>query len=126
MLPEWKADSRIVDASKYPEMQDLLLISDVVISDYSSLVGDYVLLNRPVVLYVPDLDNYKSSRGLNFDVEKSPFKYAKNAKDLFQTIIDFKESDAPENCKQILDFYGHVCENGTASEQACQWILDRV
>ena len=126
MLPEWKTDSRIVDASKYPEMQDLLLISDVVISDYSSLVGDYVLLNRPVVLYVPDLDDYKSSRGLNFDVEKSPFKYAKNAKDLFQTIIDFNESDAPENCKQILDFYGHVCETGHASEQACQWILDRV
>ena len=115
MQPDWKADSRIVDASKYPEMQDLLLVSDMVISDYSSLVGDYVLLNRPVVLYVPDLDDYKSSRGLNFDIEKSPFRYAKNAKDLFQTILDFKESDAPENCRQILDFYGHVCENGTAS-----------
>ncbi len=126
MQPDWKADSRIVDASKYPEMQDLLLVSDMVISDYSSLVGDYVLLNRPVVLYVPDLGDYKSSRGLNFDIEKSPFRYAKNAKDLFQTILDFKESDAPENCRQILDFYGHVCENGTASEQACKWILDRV
>ena len=126
MQPEWKNDSRIVDASKYPEMQDLLLISDMVISDYSSLVGDFVLLNRPVVLYVPDLDDYKSSRGLNFDLEKSPFKYAKNAKDLFQIILDFKESDAAENCKKILDFYGRVCENGNASEQACQWILDRV
>ena len=126
MQPEWKADSRIVDASKYPEMQDILLISDMVISDYSSLVGDYVLLNRPVVLYVPDLDDYKSGRGLNFDIEKSPFRYAKNAKDLFQVILDFKESDAPENCKEILDFYGHVCETGRASEQACKWILDRV
>lgn len=122
----WSKDSRIVDASSYPEMQDILLISDVVISDYSSLVGDYVLLGKPTVLYVPDLDEYKSGRGLYFDIEKSPFKFAQTANELFDIIEQMDENTAKENCKAVLDFYGHVCEKGNASELAAKWILGRV
>ena len=122
----WNRDRRIVNASGYPEMQDILLASDVVISDYSSLVGDYVLLNRPVFLYVPDLEEYKSGRGLYFDIEKSPFWYARSEAELFEKIIDVDAESAKKNCHDILDFYGHVCEKGNASEQVCSWILDRV
>lgn len=122
----WSKDPRIVNASSYPEMQDILLVSDIVISDYSSLVGDYVLLNRPVILYVPDLEEYKSGRGLYFDLEQSPFAYAVNESELFEKILNAVSADASQNCKDILDFYGHVCEDGSASEQACRWIMGKV
>lgn len=121
----WSKDPRIINASSYPEMQDILLVSDIVVSDYSSLVGDYVLLNRPVILYVPDLEEYKSGRGLYFDIEQSPFVYATNEEDLFKKVLDVPSMNVIQNCKDILDFYGHVCENGTASEQACKWIMSR-
>lgn len=121
----WSKDPRIVNASSYPEMQDILLVSDVVISDYSSLVGDFVLLNRPVVLYVPDLEEYKEGRGLYFDIEKSPFVYATDERELFEKVLEVSKKDASDNCRDILNFYGHVCENGTASEQTCNWILNK-
>jgi CDP-glycerol glycerophosphotransferase len=121
----WNRDRRIINASSYPEMQDILFASDIVISDYSSLVGDYVLLNRPVFLYVPDLEEYKSGRGLYFDIEKSPFWYARSEAELFEKILNVDAESARKNCRDILDFYGHVCEKGNASEQVCQWILGR-
>jgi CDP-glycerol glycerophosphotransferase len=125
MQTQWNNDKRIIDASSYPEMQDILLISDVVISDYSSLVGDFILLRRPIFLYVPDLEEYKEGRGLYFDIQKSPFIFATNTSDLFQKILDSNEAVAKQNCEDILNFYGNVCENGTASEQAANWILNK-
>lgn len=122
----WNKDPRIVNASSYPEMQDILLASDVVVSDYSSLVGDYVLLGRPTFLYVPDLEEYKTGRGLYFDIEKSPFWYSTTESDLFEKILTVDAEAAKQNCKDILNFYGHVCEKGNASEQVCNWILSRI
>lgn len=122
----WENDERIFNVSKYPEMAELLLLSDVVISDYSSLVGDYVLQKRPVVLYVPDLENYKAGRGLNFDLEKSPFVYAQDETDLFDKIVNLDETSAKKNCEDILDFYGHVADDGHATERVTSFILEKL
>lgn len=121
----WTNDTRIIDVSAYSDMQDLLLISDIVISDYSSLVGDYALLSRPIVLYVPDVEEYKAGKGLYFDLEKSPYVLAKNETELFEKIISFTLEQASSNCRKILEFYGNVVENGLASEKAVRWILQR-
>jgi CDP-glycerol glycerophosphotransferase len=45
---------------------------------------------------------------------------------LFEKILNVDENLAKKNCRDILDFYGHVCEKGTASEQVCRWILGKV
>lgn len=121
---EYSTDARIMNASAYPDMQELLLISDVVISDYSSLVGDFALLERPIILYVPDLEEYVGSRGLCFNLKESPFVFATDGAELFEKVLKFDAESAKENCRQILDFYGNVHENGTASEQVCKWILE--
>jgi CDP-glycerol glycerophosphotransferase len=46
------------DVSKEDEMANLLLVSDVLVTDYSSVAFDYGLLRRPMVFYAPDLDHY--------------------------------------------------------------------
>jgi len=47
----------------------LLVLSDVMISDYSSIVTDYVLLDKPVIFYIPDYKNYTQiSRSLYYDI----------------------------------------------------------
>lgn len=58
-----------MDFSDYSNINDLLLISDVVITDYSSLIFDYSVLDRQLILFQYDLDEYSSERGFMFDIK---------------------------------------------------------
>ncbi|MBP2707614.1 CDP-glycerol glycerophosphotransferase family protein [Microbispora sp. RL4-1S] len=58
-----------IDVTTYPDMADLLLIADVLVTDYSAVMFDFVATGRPVVLFTPDMAKYKSSRGLYLDLE---------------------------------------------------------
>lgn len=49
----------VIDVSQYPVVEDLMAISDVLISDYSSIFYDFKLTARPSVVYVPDLEQYR-------------------------------------------------------------------
>jgi CDP-glycerol glycerophosphotransferase len=57
----------VVDVSSYPEINDLILACDVAILDYSSLRFDWMLTNKPVLFFVPDLANYLSARTVLFE-----------------------------------------------------------
>ncbi|WP_326635689.1 bifunctional glycosyltransferase family 2 protein/CDP-glycerol:glycerophosphate glycerophosphotransferase [Streptosporangium sp. NBC_01755] len=57
------------DASEYPEVNDLMLASDVLVTDYSSIMFDYACLGRPILYYVDDHERYASAqRGVCFDL----------------------------------------------------------
>ncbi|MER3390923.1 MAG: CDP-glycerol glycerophosphotransferase family protein, partial [Microcella pacifica] len=59
----------IVDATTYPDVADLLLAADVVVTDYSSIMFDLAATDTPVILFTPDLDRYADElRGFYFDV----------------------------------------------------------
>lgn len=58
----------IFNMFKYPELNDLLKVSDVLISDYSSIVFDYSILERPIFCYGYDYDNYLKNRGVYIDL----------------------------------------------------------
>jgi len=68
-IPPIFAD-KIIDLSSYPEFNHLLLVSDILVTDYSSAIFDYALLERPVVFYVPDLDDYTRQRGFYYDFDE--------------------------------------------------------
>jgi len=53
---------RLIDATSFREVNDLLLVSDLVITDYSSVVFEYATLQRPMVFFAYDLDEYIASR----------------------------------------------------------------
>jgi CDP-glycerol glycerophosphotransferase (TagB/SpsB family) len=63
-------EGRLVDVSAEPSIEDLYLAADVLVTDYSSAMFDFALLDRPIVLYVPDLDAYRRRRGLYFDLDR--------------------------------------------------------
>ncbi len=60
----------IINAFDYPYMNDLLMIADILISDYSSVVWDYTILERPILCFGYDYDKYFKERGTYLDLEK--------------------------------------------------------
>ena len=57
----------VFDVSDYPEVNELLLVTDVLVTDYSSLIFEFALLGRPMVFFAPDTDAYERERGFYFD-----------------------------------------------------------
>ena len=51
------------DFSQYPNINELLIIADILISDYSSIIYDYAVLEKPLLCFGYDYDEYKKKRG---------------------------------------------------------------
>jgi CDP-glycerol glycerophosphotransferase (TagB/SpsB family) len=62
-----KVDPFVIDVSDYPEMNELMLVADVLITDYSSAIFEFALLGRPIVFFAPDHAAYERERGFYFD-----------------------------------------------------------
>lgn len=62
------AAERIRDVSAHPSVEELCLAADVLVTDYSSIMFDYAVLDRPIVIHAPDWDTYRHKRGTYFDL----------------------------------------------------------
>lgn len=63
-------NSFIKDFSEYPDINDLYLIADILISDYSSAIYDYSILERPIICFAYDYEEYKKLRGFYVELEE--------------------------------------------------------
>lgn len=105
-LAKTEKNNQILDVTEYKDMTDLMLISDVLITDYSSCAGDFAYLNRPILLYQDDFEQYTTlDRSLIFDITKTPFYRATNMTDLERLIMSLTEEMIQVNCKEILNLY---------------------
>ncbi len=69
-LAESSADSGLLDVTCYPDIADLYLISDVLMTDYSSAMFDFAVTGRPMLFFTYDLERYRDQlRGFYFDFE---------------------------------------------------------
>ncbi len=69
---EISANGQYIDVSNYESEQELMLMSDILITDYSSIMIEFVALNKPAVFFTYDLDSYLSNeRGFYYDFEKT-------------------------------------------------------
>ncbi len=89
-----EADTEIVNATSYPEMQRLLAATDVMISDYSSCIFDGAIRRIPCFTYATDFDQYKNEeRGVYYEMEELPFPYATNNDELEKNILSFDQEE---------------------------------
>ncbi|MDX3215078.1 CDP-glycerol glycerophosphotransferase family protein [Streptomyces sp. ME02-6991-2B] len=58
----------LIDVSRHPSVEQLCLAADALVTDYSSIVFDYALLDRPIVVHADDWPVYRASRGVYFDL----------------------------------------------------------
>ncbi len=63
---------RLRDVAAHPSIETLCLAADVLVTDYSSLMFDYAVLDRPIVIHAPDWERYESTRGVYFDLMAEP------------------------------------------------------
>ena len=91
----------ICNASDYPDIQDLYLISDALLTDYSSVMFDYLPTGKPCFLYVNDLGAYRDDRNFTFDLEKLPYPRA-TTNDELQAVIE--QYDAQAQKKAVAAF----------------------
>lgn len=113
----------LIDASTYPDMQELMAVVDAGITDYSSWAYDYILTKRPLFLYVPDLENYDQARGFFYPLESTPFPMAKNNQELADAILHFDETQYPANIDAFLKDKG-CYENGDAAKKIVDFLED--
>lgn len=114
----------IRDVTAWPEMSDLLLAADLLITDYSSSAGDFALLNRPMILYQPDLETFVSSdREMYFDLRACPYLRAESAEALYDFLSDYP--NLPIRNPEVLRFYG-ATESGASAQAVAQWISDHI
>jgi CDP-glycerol glycerophosphotransferase len=106
----------VIDVSKHEDIQELLMITDFLITDYSSLMFDLLFTKKPVLLYLPDLKNYlENERELYFNIENLPFIKAYNMKEINKGIHSL---DLLKYIKDIDEFIIQIgsYEKGNASE----------
>lgn len=86
-IPESASES-VFDVSAYPEIQDLHLASDILVTDYSSVFFDFAILQRPMVFFAYDLERYRDTlRGFYLDYETEvPGPIVQTEEALFEAI----------------------------------------
>lgn len=119
-LTEQLSDS-VVDATKYEDMQELLCVADILLTDFSSSMWDFALTGKPCFLYAPDLQQYITDRGFYTDPFSWPFPMAQNDSELAQNILSFDEPAYKKAVEKHLADFGSY-ENKNACVKVCEAI----
>ena len=85
---------RLIDVTSYPNVADLLEVSDVLVTDYSSVMFDFSATGRPIIFFTPDLAHYSSDlRGFYFDLlAEAPGPVVRTREELLDAIADVERS----------------------------------
>jgi len=115
----------ILDATAYPDMQELMLAAELLITDYSSSMFDFALSGKPVVRFAPDIRQYQAARGFYFPLEHLPFPLTESSAALCRLLETF-DTDAQETAWAAFRTENGFCEDGNAAERCADWILDKL
>ena len=120
-IPE-ELSNRVIDLSEESELNDLLFVSDVIITDYSSLVFEAALLDIPMIFYAFDLEKYIRERDFYFDFKLYvPGKIVYSQDQLIETIN--KQDYCTERIKPFADMFFDE-RDGHATERVVGLIYD--
>ena len=95
-------------------MQELLLVSDVLINDFSSCMWDFMLTKKPCFIFAKDLQHYIDTTDVYTPVSEWPFSKATSNEELVKNILSFDEKEYLCACKKHYTDLGG-CETGKAA-----------
>jgi CDP-glycerol glycerophosphotransferase len=116
---------RIRDVTRYPDIADLFLAADALVTDYSSVMFDFALTDRPQVLLVPDLERYRDvERGFYLDLERQrPGPLVRTTAEVADVLAG-PDRHADERAAFRRDFCPF--EDGRASARVADFVLERL
>lgn len=125
-LQEMEKPDFVIDVSLYGDSQELVSASDILISDFSSIMFEASFVKKPVFLFATDLEDYLLNEyDLLIGYHDLPFPTAESNVELEQNILGFCAEEYEEKVTTFLERYG-VHEDGHAGERAAQFIVDTV
>lgn len=89
LASERNLDPSVIDVTTYPDITDLYLAADVLVTDYSSVMFDFSVTGKPILFLCPDLADYESTRGFYFDFSAAaPGPILKSSKEVATALQD--------------------------------------
>lgn len=116
---------KIINVNDYDDMQEIIYVSDVVISDYSSLIWDVSIAHKPCFIYAMDLKKYLEDRNFYTPISEWPFPLAESMDTLVENIMSFDkrryELQVAEHHKKLGSY-----ETGTAAKQIAKYLISKI
>ncbi|MFB5661494.1 CDP-glycerol glycerophosphotransferase family protein [Alteribacillus sp. HJP-4] len=116
------------DVSNYEDIRELYVVSDLLITDYSSVMFDYGILKRPMIFFAYDIDNYRDKlRGFYFDFEhEAPGPIVQNTEEILDEIrhVNTIRMRYKRECSQFEQRF-HSLEDGRAAEKVVKKVFKK-
>ena len=112
---------RLLDFASFPDTNDLLHVTDVLITDYSSVVYEYTLLDRPILFYAYDKDRYSVVRGFHRDYDSvAPGKICVTFDELLKALQneDYDTSKLEEFRRENVDYV-----DTNSADRVIDWLV---
>ncbi len=112
----------IYNVSDYDDIDELYVVSDLLITDYSSVFFDYANLKRPILFYMYDLEEYRDNiRGFYLNIEELPGPILKTEEELIENIKTISEDFYNDKYKKFNDKFNYL-DDGQASKR----VVDKI
>lgn len=122
-MPILQDDERYIDVSQEPDISELLMCCDMVITDYSSCAFDAAFAHIPVLLYADDVQEYIENRGkFMWKRNELPFDIAENNEELEKNLQSFSLESYLKDVNGFMKKHV-VLEDGHASERVVEEII---
>ena len=111
-----------VSTSEIPT-EELFPVTDLLITDYSSVLFDYLLYDKAAVLFAPDLEKYRENRGFYLDYETVPFPQTQSMEELLHAVenCDRWQKEHWQDISGFRKMYVGACDG-----ESTQRILKRI
>lgn len=115
----------ILNGTIYPDMQELLLACDALISDYSSCVFDFAILKKPVFICALDIKEYEKTRGLLPEFYDFPFPMATSNEEMLTNIKNYDQKSYFDKVNRYFERYP-LYDDGNASRRVVDWLEKKI
>lgn len=99
--------SQIIDVTQYPDMDELMAVSQILITDFSGSMPDMAIAGKPTFLFAKDFDDYiTNDRGNCFPIDKIPFPISKTEEELLNNIFSYSNQDQQKKANHFFETIG--------------------
>ncbi len=116
-----KRSKNVINLSSYPDIQELMLIADAAITDYSSWIYDFMLTRKPGFIFATDIESYNQERGFYYPLSSTPFPIARDNDELENNILNFDDALYRSRLEEFLKDKG-CFEDGNAAKRVVDLI----